>query len=98
MHTRIQRKLFHLRKIRKYLNQFASLQVYKQTILPLIDYCGFLVMSGNKNKYSALQVIQNDALQACMGYYTGYEMSQNDLHTTALSSVVYTRDWINNFL
>ena len=29
VHDRVQRKLFHLRKIRKYLNEFASVQVYK---------------------------------------------------------------------
>ena len=75
VHGCVQRKLFHLRKIRKYLNECAALQVYKQTILPLLDYCGFLAMSGNQSNYTSLKVLQNDALRACVGYPIGYEMS-----------------------
>ena len=57
VHNRVQRKLFHLRKIRKFLNEFAAFQVYKQTILPILDYCGFISMSGNQSYYCALQVL-----------------------------------------
>ena len=91
VHTRVQRKLFHLRKIRKYLNLFASLQVYKQTILPLLDYCGFLSMSGSVNCYKSLQVLQNDALPTCVGYPAGYDMSRIELHKTAKLSSVFQR-------
>ena len=80
VYTRVQCKLFHLRKIRKYLNEFAALQVYKQTILPIIDYSGFLSMSGNQGNYCALQVLQNDALRAYVGYPLDYEMSCEELH------------------
>ena len=55
VHECVHRKLFRLRKIRKYLNESASLQVYKQTILPSLDYCGFLAMSGNVNNYTSLK-------------------------------------------
>ena len=91
VHTRVQRKLFHLRKIRKYLNEFAALQVYKQTILPLLDYCGFLSMSGNKNNFVPLQTLQNDALRACVGYPIGYQTSRVDLHKTAKLGSVFQR-------
>ena len=91
VHDRVQRKLFHLRKIRKYLNQFASTQVYKQTILPLLDYCGFLAMSGNKNCFTSLQILQNDALRACVGYPDGYNMSRIDLHARVNLSSVFQR-------
>ena len=33
--------IYMLREIRKYLNFDATICVYKQTILPLIDYSGF---------------------------------------------------------
>ena len=83
VHTHVQHKLFHLRKIRKFINEFAAFQIYKQTILPLLDYCGFLIMSGNKNDYEALQILQNDALRACIGYPNGYELSRIALHVKA---------------
>ena len=91
VHERVQRKIFHLRKIRKFLNEFASLQVYKQTILPLLDYCGFLSMSGNKTNYVPLQTLQNDALRSCVRYPTGYQMSRIGLHKTAKLSSVFQR-------
>ena len=91
VYNRVQRKIFHLRKIRKYLDEFASLQIYKQTILPLLDYCGFLNMSGNKNSFSSLQVLQNDALRACVGYPIGYNMSRIELHKTAGLSSIFQR-------
>ena len=91
VHEHVQRKIFHLRKICKFLNEFASLQVYKQTILQLLDYCGFLSMSGNKTNYVPLQTLQNDALRSCVGYPTGYQMSRIDLHKTAKLKSVFQR-------
>ena len=91
VHTHVQHKLFHLRKIRKFINEFAAFQIYKQTILPLLDYCGFLIMSGNKNDYEALQILQNDALRACIGYPNGYELSRIALHEKAKLSSLYQR-------
>ena len=76
------------------LNEFASLQVYKHTILPLIDYCRFLAMSGNKNGYIPLKILQNDVLRACVGYPQGYNMSRIELHKRVNLSSVYG---INNF-
>ena len=38
--------LFKLRKLRKYITVECSLLIYKQTILPLLDYAGFLSTSG----------------------------------------------------
>ena len=91
VHDRVQRKVFHLRKIRKYINEFASFQVYRQTILPLLDYCGFLSMSGNKNSFVPLQTLQNDALRACVGYPDGYRMTRVELHKNAKLGSVYQR-------
>ena len=91
LHAHVQRKLFHLRKIRKFLTEFASVQVYKQTILPLLDYCGFLSMSANKNELNSLQILQNDALRVCVGYPLGYNMSHEALHSRVKLSSIFQR-------
>ena len=88
-HNRVRRKLFQLRKIRKFINEFAALQIYKQTILPILDYCGFLTMSGNKNDYFDLQVLQNDAIRAGIGYPDGYTLSRIALHEKAKLSSLF---------
>ena len=38
----VSNKCYMFRKIRKYLDFYSSVIVYKQTILPVIDYAGFL--------------------------------------------------------
>ena len=58
-------KVYMLRKIRKYLTYHAALQIYKQLILPIFDYAGFLLVSCTKEKKHDLQVIQNDVLRLC---------------------------------
>ena len=58
-------KVYMLRKIRKYLNYKAALMIYKQTILPIFDYAGYLLLACNRDKKHDLQVIQNDVLRFC---------------------------------
>ena len=43
----------------------AFILVYKQTILPIFDYVGFLLISLNNSDKYDLHVIQNDALRFC---------------------------------
>ena len=54
-----------LRKLGSYLTHKASIQMYKQVILPIIDYAGFLLIASNKDRKSDLQTMQNDALRFC---------------------------------
>ena len=42
---RVTNKVFMLCKIRKYFNFDATICIYKQTILPLFDYSGFLLLA-----------------------------------------------------
>ena len=42
---RLNNKIFALRKLRKYLSCEASILVYKQTILPIFYYAGFLLIA-----------------------------------------------------
>ena len=48
-------------------------------------------MSGNRNGYAPLQILQNDALRACVGYPQGYNMSRIDLHKRAKLSSIFQR-------
>ena len=62
---RVSDKLFMLRKIRKFLTFDASVTVYKQTIMPIIDYTGFMLISCKKEDKNDLQKLQNDVLRIC---------------------------------
>ena len=59
---RVSNKIFLLRKIRKYLALNVAVLVYKQTILPIIDYVTLLLISCTKDE---LQKLQNDTLRIC---------------------------------
>ena len=52
-------------KIRKYLNVEAAVIVYKQILLPNIDYAGFLLLACNAGDLDDLQKMQNDILRIC---------------------------------
>ena len=42
-------RLFNLRKLRRYITEKSALAIYKQTILPVFDYVGFVLISCNKS-------------------------------------------------
>ena len=58
-------QLFELRKSRKMITNFCEVSIYRQTILPIFDYAGFLLHSINVLDRYDLQVIQNDTLRTC---------------------------------
>ena len=51
INKRISNKLFMLRTICKYLNYDNSILVYKQTIMTIFDYSGFMFFSLGKMMY-----------------------------------------------
>ena len=51
----ISNKIYMLIKIRNNININCAVAIYKQTILPLLDYAGFLLISGNVFDRSDLQ-------------------------------------------
>ena len=77
---RVSIRIFNLRKIRKYLTFDAAVAVYKQTILPIIDYAGFLLIAWNKDDIDELQVLQNDTLRICNRSKVADMISICDLH------------------
>ena len=75
--------LFRLRKIRKFINQDCAVLIYKQTILPLLDYSGFLLNSCNVSDRHDLQILQNDALRTCYNVNRRDRLSIRKMHHDA---------------
>ena len=73
-------RLFNLRKLRYYITEKCALAIYKQTILPVFDYAGFMLISCNKSDRHDLQVIQNDALRTCYNVKRRDRLSIADMH------------------
>ena len=61
----VMNRLYNFRKLRPYITEKSAVAIYKQTILPVFDYAGFMLISCNKSDRKDLQVIQNDALRTC---------------------------------
>ena len=76
-------KIYMIRKLRRYLTYHAALQVYKQLVLPIFDYSGFLLIACNKDKKHDLQVIQNDALRFCNNNRREEGISLDIMHNKA---------------
>ena len=72
-----------LNKLRFYINENTSLAIYKQTILPILDYTGFILISCNKSDLHDLQVIQNDALRTCYNIKRRDKLSISSMHKRA---------------
>ena len=62
---KVSNKIYMFRKIRKYLDFKSAVIVYKQTILPVIDYPGFLLLACNSGDLDDIQILQNDILRIC---------------------------------
>ena len=58
-------KIYSLVKIRNCITTQCALAIYKQTILPLLDYSGFVLISANILDRRDLQTLQNHALRIC---------------------------------
>ena len=76
-------KIKTLVKIRKYITTKCALSIYKQTILPLFDYSGFLLISCNKSDRGDLQLLQNNILRMCYNVRLLDRLSLVDLHREA---------------
>ena len=59
----VSNKVYILAKLRNNIDVNCAIAIYKQTILPLLDYAGFMLISGNVSDRHELQVLQNNALR-----------------------------------
>ena len=73
-------KLFTLRKLRHYITGKCALAFYKQTILPVFDYVGFMLVACNQSDRHDVQVIQNDALRTCYNVRRRDRLSIMNMH------------------
>ena len=73
-------KLFLIRKIRRYITVDAAKAMYKQMILPLLDYSGFLLVSCTIEQKHDLQKRQNNAIRTCLLYDRRDHITIDHLH------------------
>ena len=78
---RISDKIFMLRKVRTFFTFDAAVLVYKQTILPIINTAGFLIIACRKDDKSDLQILQNDILRIRNRSRILDRVSIEELHT-----------------
>ena len=76
----VESKIFILSKIRKYVNNNTALLIYKQAVLPLVEYAGFVLYSCTIGQKKELQTLQNNALRMCKSYYLLDRISIVRLH------------------
>ena len=74
-------KIYSLSKIRNIINMKLKLTTYKQTILPLFDYTGFMLLSTNISDRNDLQVLENTALRICSNVRLRDIVSIERMHT-----------------
>ena len=76
----VEQKLFMLRKIRRNINNFGAISLYKQMILPIFDYSGFLLLACNLGQKRELQRIQNSCIRSCLLYNRIEHITIDRLH------------------
>ena len=83
LEKRLVDKIYMLKKLRKYVTYKAALQIYKQTMLPILDYSGLMLLACNKTKKHDFQVMQNDVLRFCENKKLEDRISIENLHAKA---------------
>ena len=76
-------KIYSLVKIRNYITTKCALAIYKQTILPLFDYSGFVTISCNVSERNDLQTLQNNALRVCFNVRLRDRVAIKGMHVRA---------------
>ena len=76
-------KLKQFRRMRPFLSTKAATMVYKNMLLPMIEYGDIFVTSATLEQRRKLQVIQNKGLRCALG--RGTEAHVDDLHEEAKS-------------
>ena len=63
VYRKVEQKVYMLGKLRYLVDKKSAVLIYKQTILPYLDYIGFVLISGNIGARKSLQTLQNNALR-----------------------------------
>ena len=63
VYKKVNYKVYMFSKIRKYITTYAANMIYKQTILPYLDYASFLMDSAHQYSLSLLDKIHNRCMR-----------------------------------
>ena len=89
-------KLFTLAKLRPYLSTEASLNVYKTTILPYIDYGDIFYQAASNKNLSKIQDRQTKALKIC--YKLHVNQNEQELHVRSYIALRKRDSHMLNFM
>ena len=64
----------------KFITFDAAVLIYKQTILPIIDHAGFMLIACNSEAKENMQILQNDILRICCRYKRSDNISIEPFH------------------
>ena len=78
---RVSTKIYHLTKIRSFVTKKAALLIYKNMILPILEYRDIFLHSASQKTRKKLQTLQNKALRCALIRDKLYETE--DLHREA---------------
>ena len=76
-------KNYQFANICKYLDTSTRILIYKQTVLPLVEYVNFMMCLNNKQDIEKLQRLQNRSLRLCYNINDPTTISTTLLHENA---------------
>ena len=87
--SKVSNKVSQLRRMRKFLNVDAAVLVYKNMILPILEYGDVFLTAASKDNRDKLQILQNKALRVALQVDKYYDTDL--LHTEAKLSKLKQR-------
>ena len=78
---RVSNRIYQLSKIRSYVTQKAALLIYKNMILPILEYGDIFLHSASQRVRKKLQILQNKALRCAL--HRDKYVKSDDLHKDA---------------
>ena len=72
-YNKVNQRVYQLGKLRKIVSSDIAITIYKQMILPLLDYADFIIECGRKVKIDKLERLQERALKFVNNGLYGYE-------------------------
>ena len=67
--------------LKRSIDEELSLTIYKSMVLPIFDYCDFVLDAGPVNSVRGLQTVQNRCLRLCLGILDPRDITTAALHT-----------------
>ena len=84
-------KLYNMRKLRRYMDKSLTLTLYKQMVLPVMDFGDFVIEGAPKLSRACFQTIQNHFLRCCLDVKDPQLLSREVIHELCLCKKLYAR-------